>query len=117
MPLKEKNKESIKVIFWEQTEAMYVHAFQELAAVFFFPSGVPAADLILLRKVDPSLQQEFPLKQPPHSPPSLRNHNSSLNTLERNSIFLQQRKTDAQTLEQSNFRPFRQYAGSLRAFI
>lgn len=84
MSLKEKNKETIKVIFWEQTATMYVRAFQELTGAFFSSVGA-AADLILLRKLDPSLQ-EFPLKQPPHTPPSLRNHNSNLNTLERNSF-------------------------------
>lgn len=84
MSLKDKNKESIKVIFQEQTESTYVRAFQELAAAIF-PSVVTVAGLCLKRKLDPSLQ-EFPFKQPPHPPPSLRNHNSSLNTLERNSF-------------------------------
>lgn len=35
MSLKEKSKESVKVIFCEQTATTYVHAFQELAAAFF----------------------------------------------------------------------------------
>lgn len=84
MSLKEKNKQSIKVIFQEQTASTYVCAFQELAAAIF-PSVVTVAFLSLTRNLDPSLQ-EFPFKQPPHPPPSLRNHNSSLNTLERNSF-------------------------------